>query len=274
MKETIREKLYRIIFKTDTPAAKAFDVWLLWAIGLSVIVVMLDSVESIHSQFPVLLYRVEWVFTLIFTLEYLVRLYCVRNRHKYALSFFGVIDLLAILPSYLNLVVDGAQYLMVIRILRLLRVFRVFKLVRYLDEMSLLILALRASRAKITVFLGAVITVVVVIGASMYVIEGADHGFNNIPTGVYWAIVTLTTVGYGDLAPQTPLGKFIASFIMIMGYGIIAVPTGIVSVELQEATRKRRDHKKCDECGLEGHEIDAFFCKRCGHGLKSTQADH
>lgn len=270
----MREQIFRIIFKTDTPAAKFFDVCLLWAIFLSVAVVMLDSVESIHMRHLDLLIALEWIFTILFTIEYAIRVFCVRNRAAYVFSFFGIIDLLAILPSYLDLLFSGAHYLMVIRILRLLRVFRVLKLVRYLDEMSLLILALKASRAKITVFLGTVLTVVVVIGAAMYVIEGAENGFTDIPTGVYWAIVTLTTVGYGDLAPQTPFGKFIASFIMIMGYGIIAVPTGIVSVELQEATRRRREGKRCEECGLEGHEIDAFFCKRCGHQLTGTPDPH
>lgn len=267
MKIAMRDRVYRIIFKTDTASGKLFDVILLVAIFVSVVVVMLDSVDSLRASYMGAFLALEWFFTIIFTLEYFLRIYCVRDFRKYVFSFYGIIDLLAILPSYLNVIFSGAHYLMVIRILRLLRVFRVFKLIRYLDEMSLLLLALRASRAKITVFLGAVLTIVVVIGASMYVIEGSENGFTDIPTGVYWAIVTLTTVGYGDLVPHTPMGKFIASFIMIMGYGVIAVPTGIVSVELQEATRRHRESKKCAECGLEGHEVDAFFCKRCGHEL-------
>lgn len=263
----MRESIYRVIFKTDTPAGKTFDVWLLVVIALSVTTVMLDSVAGIHAEHKSLLLAVEWFFTAIFTLEYGLRLYCVTNRMSYALSFFGLIDLLAILPTYLNFLFEGAQFLVVIRILRLLRVFRVFKLVRHLDEMSLLIVALKASRRKITVFLGAVLTTVIVIGALMYVIEGDNSGFKDIPTGVYWAIVTITTVGYGDLTPQTPLGKFVASFIMVMGYGIIAVPTGIVSVELHEATRKRHKHTTCKECGCEDHDVDSFFCKRCGTKL-------
>lgn len=266
----MREKIYRVIFKTDTPAGKAFDIWLLVMIMLSVATVMIDSVTEIHNAHTRLLMLVEWGFTILFTIEYALRIYCVEHRWKYTCSFFGVIDLLAILPTYMDLFIDGAQYLAVVRILRLLRVFRVFKLVRYLDEMSLLILALKASRWKITVFLGAVVTTVIVIGAGMYVIEGEQNGFKDIPTGVYWAIVTLTTVGYGDVTPQTSLGKFVASFIMIMGYGIIAVPTGIVSVELQEATRRRRKKRECKECGSEDHDTDAFFCKRCGTKIESS----
>ncbi len=263
----MRESIYRIIFKTDTPAGKTFDIWLLVAIAFSVIVVILDSVPEIHEEHKSLLLGIEWFFTALFTMEYVLRLYCVNYRMSYALSFFGLIDLLAILPTYINFFVEGAQFLVVVRILRLLRVFRVFKLVRHLDEMSLLIVALKASRRKITVFLGAVVTTVIVIGALMYVIEGEANGFKDIPTGVYWAIVTITTVGYGDLSPSTPLGKFVASFIMIMGYGIIAVPTGIVSVELQQATKKRNKQVRCNECGAEEHDVDAFHCKRCGTKL-------
>lgn len=260
----MRDKIYQIIFKTDTPASKTFDIWLLIAIFCSVVVVLLDSVGTIHEAYSKQFLAIEWGFTILFSVEYLLRLYSVRNRLKYTCSFFGIIDLLAILPTYLMLFIDGAEVLSVVRVLRLIRVFRVFKLVRYLDEMSLLIIALRSSRRKIVVFLGTVITTVIVIGAMMYVIEGGKNGFTDIPTGIYWAIVTLTTVGYGDIHPVTPFGKFVAAVIMILGYGVIAVPTGIVSVELQEATRSKKARRKCHECGLTNHEMDALYCKRCG----------
>jgi voltage-gated potassium channel len=206
----------------------------------------------------------EWVFTLLFTIEYLVRLLCVGRPLRYALSFYGLVDLLAIIPTYLSLIIAGTQSLIVIRAIRLLRVFRVLKLAHFVGEARLLQAALRASLRKIIVFLGAVLTLVLIIGAMMYLVEGEEHGFSNIPESIYWAIVTMTTVGYGDIAPETLLGKILASLVMIMGYGIIAVPTGIVTVELVGARKTRVSTQACPECATEGHDWDAKYCKHCG----------
>src|SRR5918993_5102556 len=235
-----RARLHQVIFESDTAAGRDFDLALIWLILLSVATVVLESVRQIREQYGQLLYALEWVFTLLFTIEYFLRLLSVRRPLRYATSFFGVVDLLAIIPTYLSIFVPGSQYLLVIRILRLLRVFRLLKLTEYVAEADTLRRALRASRRKISVFLSAVILLVVIIGALMYVIEGEAHGFTSIPISIYWAIVTLTTVGYGDLSPRTPFGQILASIVMIIGYGIIAVPTGIVSVELAQATRQRK----------------------------------
>lgn len=267
---SFRERLGDIIFETDTPTARGFDVLLLWAILLSVLAVMLESVAGIRARYGEALRVLEWSFTGLFTLEYLVRLYTARNRPRYVRSFFGVVDLLAVLPSYLSLFFVGSQYFIVIRALRLLRVFRVLKLVRFLGEASILSRALRASREKIIVFLVAVVTIVVIIGSAMFLIEGEAHGFTNIPVSVYWAIVTLTTVGFGDIIPQTPLGRFLAAMVMILGYGIIAVPTGIVTTELALASQENRERhatNRCGVCGLGGHDPDARYCKHCGEAL-------
>ncbi len=261
---SLRAQVHEIIFEADTPAGKAFDIALLVLIILSVIAVMLESTSTIAAQYGTVLRTFEWVVTIIFTIEYLLLLYCVGNPAAYARSFFGVVDLLAILPSYLSLIIPGAQSLLVIRALRLLRVFRVLKLAHFVGEASDLTAALRASARKIIVFLGAVLTIVVIVGSLMYLIEGEANGFTSIPVSIYWAIVTMTTVGYGDIAPQTPLGKILASAIMIMGYGIIAVPTGIVSVELAGVTRKKITTQACPECGAGGHDGDAVHCKYCG----------
>jgi voltage-gated potassium channel len=231
---------------------------------LSVVAVMLESTASIADRYGPWLRIFEWVVTIIFTIEYLLRLYCVGKPARYARSFFGIVDLLAILPTYLSLIIPGAQSLLVIRALRLLRVFRVLKLAHYVGEASELTAALRASARKIIVFLGAVLTVVIIVGSMMYLIEGEANGFTSIPVSIYWAVVTMTTVGYGDIAPQTPLGKILASAIMIMGYGIIAVPTGIVSVELAGVTRKKVNTQACPDCGVGGHDLDAVHCKYCG----------
>ena len=262
-----REQLYEIIFGSDTPAGKAFDVSLMMLIIASVMAVVLESVSWIREDYVHWLRAFEWVVTVIFTLEYLLRLYCVDKPWRYARSFFGVVDLLAILPTYLSLLNPGAQSLLVIRGLRLLRVFRVLKLVHFVGEASQLRIALQASVRKIIVFLGAVLMIVVIVGAAMYLIEGEEHGFTNIPVSIYWAIVTMTTVGYGDVAPQTPLGKMLASVVMILGYGIIAVPTGIVSVELAGVTRKTTTGQACPGCGADGHDTDAKHCKYCGAEL-------
>lgn len=262
-----RHTLHEVIFEADTPAGKQFDVALLLVIGASVAAVMLESVESIRESYGRLLLVAEWTFTGLFTIEYVLRLVCVDKPLRYARSFFGVIDLLAILPTFLSLFVPGAQSLVIVRALRLLRVFRVLKLGHFLYEASVLTTALRASLRKIIVFLGAVLTIVMIVGAMMYLIEGGEGGFTSIPRGVYWAIVTMTTVGYGDIAPNTVGGQILASFVMVMGYGIIAVPTGIVSVELSQARPRPVTTRACPSCGGEGHDVDARHCKRCGAKL-------
>jgi voltage-gated potassium channel len=242
---------------------------LIWSICLSIVVVMLESVSSIRAQYGVLLNRIEWFFTILFTIEYILRLLSVERPSRYATSFFGFVDSLAILPTYLSLFIPGSQYLFTVRVLRLLRVFRVLKLTEYLYEASIITQALQASRRKISVFLLAVVTLVVVVGSLMYIIEGDENGFSDIPTSIYWAIVTLTTVGYGDISPQTPLGKALASLVMVVGYAIIAVPTGIVTVEISQAAQARKSitTQSCPNCGSEGHDTDAVYCKYCSARL-------
>lgn len=262
-----RRRLHEIVFEADTRAGWAFDVALTALILASIATVMLESVPSVRERHETLLRALEWGFTILFTIEYGVRLYSVRKPLRYALSPFGLIDLFAILPTYLSLFVTGAQTLLVIRVLRLLRIFRIFKLAEYLRESSVLIGALRASRRKITVFLLAVLTIVVIVGTLMYVVEGEQHGFTSIPTSVYWAVVTLTTVGYGDLSPVTPLGRALAVVVMLMGYAIIAVPTGIVTMELTRARDLPVSTQACPSCGIGGHEYGARFCRRCGVAL-------
>jgi voltage-gated potassium channel len=262
-----RASLHEIIFESNTPAGKAFDVGLLWAILLSVLVVVLESVAHIRADYGPTLRAVEWGFTALFTVEYALRLYTVRKPLRYLLSFYGVVDLMALLPTYLSVMIPGAQSLLVVRVLRLLRIFRVLRLVGFLGEAHVLLNALRASRRKITVFLGAVLSTVIIMGALMYLIEGEESGFDNIPRGMYWAIVTMTTVGYGDIAPKTVVGQFMASVLMILGYGVLAVPTGIVSVELAAASRHGINPEACPGCGAEGHDVDAAFCKHCGTKL-------
>ena len=264
---SFRGRLHEVVFEADTPAGKAFDIVLILSIIASVIVVMLDSVEPTHARYGVWLTRLEWTFTVLFTLEYLVRLASVRHPSRYALSFFGVVDLLAILPTYLSLIVPGSQSLLVIRTVRLLRVFRVFKLGYYLSEASALLTAMRASRGKITVFLASVLSIAAIMGTLLYLIEGEASGFTSIPRGVYWAIVTMTTVGYGDIAPETVLGQVAASGIMVLGYAIIAIPTGIVSAELVQAARRPVSTQACLACSAEGHDADAVCCKYCGERL-------
>jgi len=265
--------LHEIIFEADTSAGKTFDVLLIASILLSVTAVMLDSVASINERWGAELYLIEWIFTILFSVEYVVRLATVSRPAEYARSFFGVVDLLAVLPTYLSLIVPGSQYLLVIRILRILRIFRILKLVQYVGEARLLIQALKASRRKITVFLYTVLTLVVILGSMMYVVEGRENGFTSIPRSIYWAIVTLTTVGYGDISPKTGLGQVLATVVMIIGYGIIAVPTGIVTVELSRAGSSRGlDARACLSCGGDGHDADARFCKHCGSGLESPKS--
>ena len=265
-----RERLRVVIFEADTPPGKAFDVALLVAILASVIAVMLDSVEPIRAAYGHPLDVAEWFFTILFTIEYAARLICVPIPWAYARSFFGVIDLIAILPSYLSLLLPGAEHMLVIRGLRLLRIFRVFKLGRFLGEASILRRAMIESRHKVTVFLGTVAILVTILGTAMYLIEGEEHGFTSIPISVYWAVVTMTTVGYGDLAPQTVAGRTLATLVMILGYSIIAVPTGIVTAEIVESAvaSRKPTTRVCPACLAEGHDPDARFCKACGAELE------
>ncbi len=264
---SLREIIYDVIFEADTPAGKAFDVILLWAIFLSIGAVLLESVDSYAQDYGAILRAVEWGFTVLFTVEYLIRIYSCPKPLSYIFSFYGLVDFLSILPTYLSLFYTGTQSLLVIRGLRLLRIFRVFKLGRYTNEAQTLVTALHASRAKITVFLGSVLGLVLIMGAAMYLIEGESSGFTSIPKAMYWAIVTMTTVGYGDIVPQTTAGQIVASMVMMSGYAIIAVPTGIVSVELANAERSTNPKRQCRKCKRLGHENDAAFCMICGEKL-------
>lgn len=266
-----RRWLYRIIFLADTRAGRLFDLTLIGLILASVLTVLMDSVPWIHADYGPALLAVEWVFTAVFTAEYLLRLFSVRQPWRYATSFFGVIDLVAIAPTYLSLLLPGAQALLVVRVLRVVRVFRILKLTEYLRESRTLNDALWASRRKIGVFLVVVLTLLVIIGSLIYLIEGGENGFTDIPTSIYWAVVTLTTVGYGDISPKTPLGRVLAGTVMILGYGIIAVPTGIVTAELtRSGTAGRSTSKRCTACQADGHDSDARFCKYCGAGLSES----
>ncbi|GIX36061.1 MAG: ion transporter [Lysobacteraceae bacterium] len=263
-----RRHAFEVIFHHHQGAARTFDVGLIVAIVLSVLVVVLDSEPELHARHRDLFYALEWGFTLLFTVEYAVRLAVLKHPLRYARSFFGVVDLLSILPTWLSLLFSGTQYLLVVRILRLLRIFRVLKLVRYLDEAGVLLRSLQRSRRKVLVFVFAVLTLVVIFGAIMFQIEGPERGFTSIPVGMYWAIVTMATVGYGDLTPQTPLGQFVTSVLILIGYGIIAVPTGIYTTELAHTLREeQRDRRQCGQCGLGDHERDAAFCRNCGRML-------
>jgi voltage-gated potassium channel len=276
MRQTpLRITVRRIIFEHDTVAGKTFDVLLIIAILLSVLVVMLDSIPPMRARYGQQLAIAEWGFTIIFSVEYLLRLWSARRPRAYALSFFGVIDLLAVLPAYLSILFPAGRFLAIVRILRVLRAFRVLKLAHYVQEAAVLSDALRASRHKITVFIFVVLNLVVVAGSLMYLVEGAAAGFTSIPRSIYWAIVTITTVGYGDIAPQTTLGQFIAAGLMVMGYGIIAVPTGIVTLELERASRTSAPNsKRCPGCGAGDHGADAVFCRRCGRSLAEAGAPH
>ncbi len=267
-----KELIHEIIFEADTPAGKTFDVVLLIVIIASVIAVMLETVTEIQVHFGKFLIVLEWLFTIFFTIEYVLRLYCVYNPKKYATSFFGIIDLLAILPTYISILVPGTHSLLVIRALRLLRIFRIFKLAKFIKESSLILKAMRASRAKITVFLIFVLLVVIIMGAVMYLVEGGQNSeFSSIPRSIYWAIVTLTTVGYGDISPNTAFGQLIAAAIMIMGYAVIAVPTGIVSAEfINQNEEVAVNTWACRHCGQEGHDDDATYCKYCGELIHET----
>jgi len=263
----LRAKLHEIIFEADTITGKVFDIFLLIFIFVSVLAVMLDSVSDINAHYGSALRAGEWFFTILFTIEYFLRLYSVGKPLSYAKSFYGIIDLLSILPTYLSLAFTGMHSLMIIRALRLLRVFRILKLGQFLREANTLRTSLTAASKKIIVFLGTVMTLILIIGSLMYLIEGEENGFTSIPESIYWAIVTMTTVGYGDIAPQTLGGKILASAVMIIGYAIIAVPTGIVTVHLAQTEKRNISTQACPECSAEGHDMDAKFCKYCGAKL-------
>ena len=275
MKQSRKERLYHIIFEANTKAGKAFDVIVIILIAISILTVILESVQSIQQNYGLIFKYLEWIITIAFTFEYIVRLLVVRHPLKFVFSFFGIIDFLSFLPSYIGLFIAGTHGLMVIRALRLLRIFRVLKLNRYINESNLLIRAMKASRYKISIFLYAVLMLIIIIGAIMYLVEGSQNGFDSIPRSMYWVIVTITTVGFGDIVPQTTAGQFIASFIMILGYAIIAVPTGIVTVELGKSstTTKHKPLFVCPECLKEGHEVDAKYCKYCGCELNNEQVN-
>src|SRR5687767_11236528 len=263
-----QHKLHEVIYESEKPEGKAFDVALLSCIFLSIMVVMLDSVESLHAKHGKLFYILEWFFTGIFTIEYILRLICIRKPWKYVFSPLGIIDLLAIIPSYLSIFFVGAQSLLVFRALRLMRVFRIFKLSHFVSEMRFLAVAIKSSMRKISIFMLIVVMLVIILGSVMYLVEGGKNGFDSIPESIYWAIVTITTVGYGDITPVTTIGKLVASLIMLIGYGIIAVPTGIITTEMAIAVKnKGHSNEVCPHCGKEGHDEDAKYCKNCGERL-------
>jgi len=256
-----REKWGEIIFESHTPDSRLFDIILLWAILLSVLVIMMSSVEPLMQKFGTELISVEWIFTILFTIEYAARIILSKNRRKYIFSLWGLIDLFSTIPTYLSLVVHGPQYLLIIRIFRLLRIFRILRLTSFLKEARVLVQALKSSSAKIIVFFGVILSTVILMGTIMFLIEGPENGFTSIPRGIYWAIVTITTVGYGDLTPATVVGQFLSSVLMLIGYAVITVPTGIVSVEL---AHQRPKGKTCENCGEENNDHDAAYCKECG----------
>jgi len=263
-----RMKLHEIIYEANTVAGKTFDICLLVLIHGSILVVMLDSIDSYHRKYGNIFSLLEWIFTAVFTLEYILRLLSIRRPLSYVFSFLGIIDLLAIIPSYLSIVATGAQSLLVLRALRLLRIFRIFKLTHFLTEMEFLKTSIISSLKKISIFMLVVLTIVIILGSVMYLVENGENGFSSIPDSIYWGIVTITTVGYGDISPVTTLGKFIASIMMFIGYGIMAVPTGIITTDIALAARKKKHgHENCPNCGKEGHDSDAKFCKFCGSTL-------
>lgn len=270
---TWKTKWFQIIFRHDTKNGRLFDELLLVMILLSVSTVFVDSIPKIHAKYQTPLYIAEWLFTLLFTAEYIVRIIVSPNKKRYVFSFYGVIDFASVIPTYLSLIFIGSQYLIIIRILRLLRVFRILKLVRFTSASLYLLHSLKHSREKILVFFGSVLILVTIIGTFMYLIEGPEHGFKSIPYSIYWAIVTITTVGYGDISPSTALGQIIASMLMLTGYAIIAVPTGIISSEMTKSHRndKRQRLLDCPKCGNDEVTKDDFFCSHCGYSLKSYE---
>ena len=273
-----KTKLHEIIYEADSPAGKLFDVVLLITIIASILLVMLESIKSFDLKYHAFLDTAEWVITILFSIEYIARIVTIKKPLNYIFSFYGIIDLLSTIPKYISLLFGGLHALAALRALRLLRVFRILKLARYLGASNVLVTALKASRAKISVFLFAVLILSIIFGTLMYLIEGEESGFTSIPISVYWCIVTLTTVGFGDIAPVTPLGQLIATVIMILGYGIIAVPTGIVSAEYSNQHKNREPKKdedlnlntqSCPNCSAENHKDKAKFCYNCGHKLNN-----
>ncbi|HSU29035.1 MAG TPA: ion transporter [Chitinophagaceae bacterium] len=266
MSSNIRKNLHEVVFETHTPSGRAFDIFLFICIFLSVIVVMLDSVPAYHVNYGIFFHRIEWAFTIIFTVEYLLRVILVKHPHKFIFSFLGIIDLVAILPTYLTLFIAGSQTLLILRALRLLRVFRIFRLSHFLVDIRFLSGALISSLRKIGIFFMGALVIVMLLGSVMYLVEDPKDGFTDIPQCIYWAITTITTVGYGDLIPHTPWGKFVANIVMLIGYAIIAVPTGIITTEMAIAIKSRDvGHDICQNCNKKGHDHDAQFCKHCGH---------
>lgn len=266
-----KDTLYTVIFGTETPAGRRFDIILIVVILLSISVLFIDSIAQVRAQYGVMLYWFEWGFTGLFTLEYGVRIYCAKNRLGYMRSFYGIIDILAVLPTYLAVFLPGASLLLMIRLLRVMRIFRILKLVRYADEEQILWRSLKQSRRKIIVFFSSLFILVTLFGSLLYAIEGPEYGFTSIPVSIYWAVVTITTVGFGDITPQTPLGQAIASITMLLGYAIIAVPTGIITAQLGREMYLHRDRRHCPQCDKSGHEVDADFCKYCGGELEEPQ---
>ena len=268
-----RARLYRIIFGTDTPAGQGFDIILIYVILASVLLVILDSVEAFSNPYSDIFFRLEWFFTLLFTLEYLVRIYCSPKPLRYMTSFFGIVDLLSILPSYLAFFITNANFLLIIRLFRVLRVFRVLKLIRYLSEANVLLRSMKMARRKIFVFFFSVIILTSIFGSLMFILEGPENGFTSIPKSIYWAIVTITTVGYGDITPHTALGQAIAALAMLTGYAIIAVPTGIITAELSLEMHRSRQEIQCPQCRHRGHDSDAKHCLQCGAALAEARND-
>lgn len=267
-----RKWLNEIIFGTETSVGKRFDIFLIWAILISVVLVILVSIEYVRVRFGGILFFWEWFFTGLFTIEYLLRIYCATNRRSYIFSFYGIVDFIAVLPSYLALAFTGASYLMVIRLLRVLRIFRILKLARYLQDSNMLVRSLWQARRRILIFYAVVLVLCTIFGSVMFLVEGPRHGFTSIPKSVYWTIVTITTVGYGDLTPQTIIGQAIAALTMLIGYSIIVVPTGIVSAELAtEIFKGKITVNPCHNCGRSGHDADADFCKVCGYKLDEVK---
>ncbi len=266
-KQQLRQELYRIIFGTDTKAGQRFDMFLIYAILISILAVILDTVDSLSHEFSSIFFIIEWLFTGMFTVEYLVRIFCSPNRRKYLFSFYGFVDLVSIIPSYLGLIVTGAQYLLIIRLVRVLRIFRVLKLVRYLSEADVLMRSIVQSRRKVFVFFSIVLVLSTLFGCLMYVVEGPGNGFSSIPKSIYWTIVTITTVGYGDITPHTVLGQLISTLAMLTGYSIIAIPTGIITAELANEMQRVKSVYPCPNCVKAGHDMDAAHCKWCGASL-------
>ncbi len=271
-KTPLRASLYEIVFGYETRAGRTFDLLLIGAILISVTAAVLDSVESLHNRYGTFLYWLEWMFTILFTFEYFLRIYITDKRREYIFSFYGLVDLFSILPTYIALLFPSAFYLIVIRVMRVLRIFRILKLFRYMGEANLLFAALLQARRKIFVVLFSVVTLIIIFGSVMFIIEGPENGYTSIPVSIYWAIVTITTVGYGDITPHTPLGQFVASVAMICGYAIIAVPTGIIGAELMQEVQRRseavqRASRECVNCKSTNHDMDARFCKLCGHHI-------